>query len=54
MSVAGYVNDATYNLNSFCPPGNGGTEGGIRPLTRIRKLTKRQTTIICIFNGGNL
>ena len=54
MSVAGYVTDTTYNLNSYAPWETGEPKGVIRPLTRIRKLTKRQTTIICIFNGGNL
>ena len=54
MSVAAYVTDTTYNLNSFCPPGNRGTEGGYKTIDKNPKLTKRQTTIICIFNGGNL
>ena len=40
MSVAGYVTDTTYNLNSFCPPGNGGTEGGYKTIDMNPKADK--------------
>ncbi len=40
MSVAGYVTDTTYNLNSFCPPGNGGTEGGYKTIDKNPKADK--------------
>ena len=40
MSVAAYVTDTTYNLNSFCPPGNGGTEGGYKTIDKNPKADK--------------
>ena len=40
MSVAGYVTDTTYNLNRFCPPGNGGTEGGYKTIDKNPKADK--------------
>ena len=42
MSVAGYVTDTTYNLNRFCPPGNGGTEGGYKTIDKNPKADKRK------------
>ena len=52
----------------FCPPGNGGTEGGVKTIDRCEhrdrgnwqyapvrngKMTKRQHIITYFFDGGN-
>ena len=40
MSVAGYVTDTTYNLNSFCPQGNGEPRGGYKTIDKNPKADK--------------
>ena len=34
------MTDTTYNLYCFCPPGNGGTEGGVKTIEKNPKADK--------------